>query len=308
MSFFFNLQDLLHPLVAVQCEEYDTSNLSVYCMTVLKDKVYFYGEDKDNCLLYCAPLTDLTSLSKLSLPLDYDVRFSALTTYQSQLVLMGGRNSRKEFTNKVWASDDGHNWQQSFPSMLRCRCGPFAISCASPECLIVVGGDPFDSGTMTTVEVFCHGEWTSVHDLPGVLCSYSDIEGIIHNGNLHLYYSYEQGIYFCKVESLLASSTPVGEDGRACTLWRCMKCPPRCYYIFYSFLRFSLLSFEQQLLAVNEESIFVYSSYTQSWVLIGENPTGKRSLCAVTVSDYILLTTRRDDYNYLHKLKASGMV
>ena len=280
--------------MTVQCEAYNC-NIDVHYMTVLEDKVYLYGEKKETCLLSCAPLTDLTSWSELSLPLDYDVRYSALTTYQSQLILLGGRKSRKEFTNKVWASDDGHNWQQSFPPMSRCRCWPLAVSCANPECLIVVGGDSTD----ITMEIFFRGEWMSVQDLPEALRSYSCIEGIIHNGSLHLYYLYEQGIHYCWVESLLAGATQVG--------WRSIKCPPHCYYhINYSFSRFSLFSFEQQLLATNEELIFFYSPNMQSWVHLSDNPAFERSLCAVTVRDYVLITTCTE--NYLYKLKATGKV
>ena len=303
---YSNLQDVLHPMATLQCEEHDY-DIYVHCMTFLEDKVYFYGANNGHCVLSCASLTDLTSLSELSLPPDYDVQldYSALTTYQSKLILLGGMES-EEITNKVWASADGHNWQ-SLPPMSRCRSELLAFSSASPECLIVVGGDTVASA-VTTMEIFSRGEWMSVA-LPEELHSYSSIEGIVHNRSLHLYYMHEQGIHYCKMESLLASATQVGEDGRKCPLWRSIKCPPHCYYsISYSILKFSLFSFEQHLLAINEESIYVFSPNTQSWVLLGDNPAWRLPLCAVTVSDYILIMTCRGDCNYLHKLKATGMV
>ena len=49
-------------------------------MVVIEDKVYVHGRQ--------LPLTDLTSWSDLSLP--PEVKHFTLTTYKSQLVLMGG--------------------------------------------------------------------------------------------------------------------------------------------------------------------------------------------------------------------------
>ena len=196
-------------------------------MTVLED-VYFYGENVNKgSHLYCAPLTDLTSWSELSLP--PDVSCCGLATYQSQLVLVGKEGLR---TNKVWASADGHNWQ-SLPPMSRYYTRTVALSSANPECLIVVGNMFYSECTMEVL--FC-GKWTHV-PLPNAI-AHCNAVGIILNGSLYVYDPRGGIIYCCTVESLLASCTQAEEDGRACTLWnsKTIQCPPSPYYhsIFFS--------------------------------------------------------------------------
>ena len=128
-------------------------------MVILKDTLYIYMQLIDD--LRSAPLTELKNLSTLTPPPDV-YRQATLTTYQSQLVLVGGENSRGEKTNKLWASDDGNNWHQSLPPVLRCRSGYglTAVSCASPGCLIVSGGE--ENSSPCTMEVLVEGEWLFV--------------------------------------------------------------------------------------------------------------------------------------------------
>ena len=88
--------------------------------------------------IFSVPLLLTSHLGQNYLLIPPDVYNSTLTTYQSQLVLVGGVINGV-MSNKVWASADGHNWHQSLPPMSRCRRWPTkAVSSASPECLIVV--------------------------------------------------------------------------------------------------------------------------------------------------------------------------
>ena len=293
--FKHNLQDILHPLATVQphLEKYPYS-LRFSQMAVLEENLYCYRSYKGNNLTF-APLADLTSWSELSLP--PDVNSSALTTYQSQLVLVGGCNSKNEPIDKVWASRDGKIWHQSIPPMKRCRRRPAAASNASPECLIVV--DSNTESNDVSMEVLFQGEWISVQP-PWPLSIFGYVQGIIHNGSLYLYDGRRQcgQIFFCKVESLLASPAQIGEVGKM--FWRTIIFPVE-YNPFTKHVRV-VFSFKQLLCTTADKSIYIYSPNMQSWLLMDGLPFSESPRGAVTLPDHILIKT-----NYcLYKLKATG--
>jgi hypothetical protein len=68
---------------------------------------------------------------------------SGLSTYHSQLVLVGGQLNGCP-TNKVWVSDDGYSWNTSLPSMPTAREFPIVVNTGTPEYLLVAGGYPCD--------------------------------------------------------------------------------------------------------------------------------------------------------------------
>ena len=269
----------MHPLATLHWEEFRP-----YCgnsIVILKDKVYIYSNfletmDSD---LYCAPLTDLENWSTLTTP--PDVCYSTLTTYQSQLVLVGGENSRGEDTNKLWVSADGNNWHQSLPPLSRYRCGSvMALGCASPECLIISGGDHH-----STMEVLIKKQWFSI-PVPSEHLN----TGLTHNGTLYLYNRWSRSgspCYYCSVKSVLttASCSQTTEDlERVHTLWKTIELPPHGPNIV-------LLSFQQHLIAVafirNVFTVYVYSARSKSWVFMDENRQLKTFvlLVAATYSD-----------------------
>ena len=243
-------------------------------MVTIDDKVFIHSHN--SCLL-CAPLTDLSSWSELSLP--PDVWHSTLTTYQSQLVLVGGV-IKGERTNKVWTSADGHNWHQSLPPMSRCRFWPKAVSSASPECLIVVGGDDVSD---RTIEILFSGKWISV---PKEL-SYCHDQITIHNGSLYLYDRSSNVMYCCMIESLL------GEDHEK--YWKTIPLP--ILPLSHRYNSFVVLSFEQHLLAVCKESTYVYSPGAQSWVFMDNSLLTEDARCAVTFKDHIIVKTAKHLYH-----------
>ena len=238
----------------------------LYDTVVLKDKVYIYFKDFN--AVRCAPITgslnaDLQEWPELTPPRE-DVCYSTLTTYQSQLVLVGGTHSRelREDTNELWVSADGNNWHQSLPPMLNCRCAPIVISCASPECLIVADNDD-DCCYRQSMEVFAGKKWMSV-SVPNQW-RYSD--GIIHHGSLYLYdlesprlKSRGDRCHYCSVESVLTSCTGNGQ-----VPWKTIELQLDLHKDII------LFSFQQHLLALtyvrDKTTISIYSTYTKSWVV-----------------------------------------
>ena len=250
-------------------------------MVVLEDRVYVYTIDSYD--LHCAPLADLRTWSKLTHP--PGIYKSTLTTYQSQLVLIGGVNSEGEAINDVWTSADGNSWQ-SLPPMLTSRCKPTAVSCVNPECLIVY---------QDTMEVLVQGEWLQVGltdqlklDLP----KYRD--GKIHNGNLYVFSHprvSEFQCHFCKVEALLTSCIQTSEAPEG-YLWHTFEFPPHDVVLLFSFQRY-LLAITSDFMKLLKITVYVYSTRTKSWVAMEESGYKIFSHCmfasATYGTDHILL-------------------
>ncbi|MCG8621144.1 MAG: hypothetical protein MJE68_03945, partial [Proteobacteria bacterium] len=111
----------------------------------LKDKVYVGGgvttesSFRPDARLYIyTPATDEWTT------LDTPVYFFALTTYHSQLVLVGGEeyvgeDVLGEPTNKLWILSEDGQWQETLPPMPTPRTDTSAVS--HGDHLLVIGND-----------------------------------------------------------------------------------------------------------------------------------------------------------------------
>ena len=113
---------------------------------VLRDNIYISARSELNPIcevnaLVCVPISDLTSWKAIATP----VTHYGLSTYRSQLVLVGGMDHRTRSTDKVWLSEDGTCWDEKLPPMPQKRSSPYVVSSSAPECLIVTGGKGKDA-------------------------------------------------------------------------------------------------------------------------------------------------------------------
>lgn len=181
----------------------------------------------------------------------------ALTTYQSELVLVGGEEiATEEITNKLWISSDaGLNWQPSLPPMPTKRSESCAISAGTPEHLIVAGGLGANNESVDIVEIFVNKQWSTVQPLP---TSCFRMCHAVHDGIL--YFGFKNSILYCYLSLLLANTEKFQ--------WSQLELP---------FEDSSLISMGQQLVAIggnNKKSteIYVVVPSTSSWVHIGSLP------------------------------------
>ena len=201
-------------------------------------------------------------------------KYYALTTYHSQLVLIGGiKRNESHATNKVWATGGERNvWQISLPPMKVSRHSSSAINTKNQtECILIVIGGVEESEKiqatirLNTVEVFVQEEWSIVQPLP-LQCFF--IKCNIHDGILYLMggYGQDNSVFYCKLDSLL-SSLPSND-----TLWETSQVP-----LYYS----SCVTFHHHLVSVGGDSpskmysssdIHAYSPLTQSWLYVGDLP------------------------------------
>ena len=205
----------------------------------------------------------------------------ALTTYHSQLVLVGGRDPfTREPSNMLWtlSSDAGMNWQPSIQEMPTKRWGASAMNTGTPEYLVVAGGKECSVYELDTVEVFTGKEWCTVDPLPQNCCYH---KCILHGGKYYLCGGYPQNIaYCCDIKSILKSCDQSGIN--KAFVWSQFEFP----------LKYSgLASFGQQLISIGgitndsyrSPDIFALSPLSQSWIHVGKLPIELDSAASIVL-------------------------
>ena len=242
---------------------------------LLQDKIYIGGYtpswESDASLFISS--TDLNSWSQVTTP----TRYYGLTTYHSQVVLVGGIElDTRMTTNKLWTLKGGTNWQPSLPPMPTSRYYSSALNTGSPECLVVSGGEANIGSCLNVVEILKDNEWSSVQPLPKA-CSH--LKSTLHKGRLYLMGGYEQGrsVFHCKLESLLNEEEMSHSSG----LWSELQIHLK---------RSSPSSFANQLISTgglfstgSSSEIYVYSPHTLSWLHIGNLPIELSSTATIVL-------------------------
>lgn len=211
-TFPFILQiDILHPLATLEWKEYCGLPIPTrdHNCVLLNNKLYVDDGDRSAPDLKLSS-TDFNSWTRLTTP----TSLYALTTYRSQLVLLGGVDS-----NMVWTLDADNNWQPSLPPMPTAKNRFTAVNTGSPgvpECIVVAGGRKLGHGILRTVEVMVNEQWSTVQPLPiaGRLK-----KSTIHNGKLYLMGSLSSGYTCCccDIKSLIDSA--MHPDANLLPLW-----------------------------------------------------------------------------------------
>ena len=233
---------------------------------LLQDKIYIGGYtsswESDASLFISS--TDLNSWSQVTTP----TRYYGLTTYHSQVVLVGGREPDTDMaTNKLWTLKGETNWQPSLPPMPTSRYYSSALNTGSPECLVVSGGADSGRDEVNVVEILKDNEWSSVQPLPKAC---SRLKSTLHKGRLYLMGGLEQGpsVFHCKLESLL-NDYYTQEMSHSSDLWSELQT-----HLELS----SPSSFANQLISTggylkNNHAYFseicAYSPHTLSWLHVG---------------------------------------
>lgn len=244
------------------------SRAGIECV-VLKDSVFVKCELHKTAELFVAYISDLNYWMRL--PSILPTYKCALTTYHSQLVLVGGIEiSTRRRTNKLWTSDNGLFWQELLPPMpIPCSSPSVINTAASPEYLVVANCtkdrkptaklEEEDEGSitivMTTLEILIEKQWAIVE-----LGEVSLVSCILHNGNLYLNCS--ESIYHCDVNLLMATFTQPSADQPPTTLWSKIE----------TVVPGLLTSFGQQLIALGGFDIRAYSLIAQSWIHVSKVP------------------------------------
>ena len=275
---------------------------------LLQDNIYVGGDtsslESDASLFISS--TDLNSWSQVTTPTSY----YGLTTYHSQVVLVGGMEPDTDMaTNKLWTLKGGMNWQPSLPPMPTSRYYSSALNTGSPECLVVSGGlvRKNDEEGVNVVEVLKDNEWSSVQPLPKA-CSH--LKSTLHKGRLYLMGGNGQGhsVFHCKLESLL-NENYTQEMSHSSGLWSELQ-----IRLEHS----SPSSFANQLIStggylINNHAYFseicAYSPHTLSWLHVGNVPIELCTAATIVLptGELVVLggfsTSRRSDRVFKASLK-----
>ena len=212
--------DILHPLATIQWETCwkleGTCDFPGTSTVVLDDKLYLGVSDLTGAGMVLEFSADLAAWKVLPLP---PVSDFGLSTYHSQLVLVGGKlNMNGTTSNKLWVYDNDA-WHCSLPPMPTGRKYPVVVNTGTPEYLVVAGGYPYHADPIE-VEVLMEGQWVSC----APLYSKPRHGAGIHNGNLYFSCPDRDSVVYCQLESLVKAC--VQPDGVSDTggLWNCLQC------------------------------------------------------------------------------------
>ena len=220
---------------------------------------------RDGASLYIyAPTADLWEA------VDTPVSLFALTTYDSQLVLVGGveyvgESQPGPLTNKLWTLSPQEQWQETLPPMKRKRYGASAVSYG--DHLLVVGGE-------STLEIYSGRYWVETKCPLSRECW--DMKSTVLNGHWYLMGGYEQEeeVYYASLDSLVQASEALHPP----PIWKRLPDVPNelC----------SCAVIDGQLISVGgyqplTSKICLYSPHTQSWVYLGDMPIELCNTCTI---------------------------
>ena len=263
--------DILHPLSTLEWEERPSLPVEMYdAQAVFLDGKLHVGGDtvgslRDDARLYsCKPGGDGSWTVTNTPTYNY-----ALTTYDSHLLLVGGREYPSEqITNKIYTMIDGE-FKELLPPVKEKRSSSCAVS--SESVLAVAGG--FDrSRTLSSVEVYNDGQWTSGQPLPDACFN---MKSVFHGDKWILIGGYEQGskVYCVSLQSLVS--------GTEQSTWETLPDVPFPYS--------ATTVFGGRILSIGgvdpnpTTSIYAYSPDTQSWIHVGDLPKPLYSTCPIVV-------------------------
>ena len=210
-----------------------------------------------------------------------------LTIYNSQLVLVGGRNPiTLNLTDELCVLDaDQQHWNQSLPSMpIKC-CQSSAVS--TDHHLIVAGGLDDDLDPLDVVQVYDGHQWRRVEPLPkaGYLMKSNLLKGIwyLAGGD-----EQEREVFCTSLHSLIDSTSL--DRNRQPSVWKKLPNAPLEWC--------TPVTIGKQLAAVGGSSgghsyssaIYLYSNHTNAWMYVGDLPVACHSTCTVVLPKGELLT------------------
>ena len=269
--------DLLHPLASLQwseCSELPVGMQDAQAIC-LDNKLYVgggctSGSSKEHARLYIySPLTDEWSINGTP------VLHFALVTYQSQLVLVGGKMLAGGLaTNKLWSLHDQGQWRETLPPMIESRSSATAVEYMSN---ILVAGGMYPAGNMylDIVEIYNDLYWAKAQSIP-IPCRWMKSAVINEHWYLMGGVGQEKKVFYASLVSLVASSKR-HSDIHLCvpSVWKRLPDVPYAYS--------SPTVFRNMLIAVGgfppTSSIHAYLPSGQSWIQVGHMPVGRSSIC-----------------------------
>ena len=240
-----------------------------------------FGSRRDAARLYIyTPTTDTWDT------IDTPVYWFALTTYHSQLVLIGGweyvgEKLFGELSNKLWTLSEHGQWQETLPPMPT-SCGNGASAVNHGDHLLVISDDYPNN----KVHIYDGYKWASAqhphHRLSSVKSTVFNDHWYLMGEELSL--TQKTCVYSASLDSLIASCQP-SETSQPSSVWKSL---PDVPFVFCC-----LAVFGNRLIAVGGGgggggSLHAYSSFTQSWVHVGDSSLSSSLVCSANPCAIVL--------------------
>ena len=221
---------------------------------------------------------------------DTPMYYYGLTTYHSQLVLVGGTMyvGGSLTTNKLWTLSEDDQWQETLPS-LPTPCS-HASAVSHGDHLLVINDYPNNQ-----VYVYNGDYWASAQPPPQRL---SFVKSTVFNGHWYLIGGevtlvQKNCVYSASLDLLISSCHP-SDTSQPLFVWKRLTDPPTvlcCPAVFGN----RLVALGEGS-PVNTTSLHAYSSLTQSWVHMhmGNSPVSSSSAppCAIVLPSNELMVLR----------------
>ena len=244
------------------------------------------GTHGDDARLYVyTPTTD-----SWDTPIDTPVYWFGLTTYRSQLVLVGGREHKSKssdnITNKVWALSEHSQWQETLSPM---RIKRHSVCAASfVDHLLVAGGWLQRQGSVNTVEVYDGSCWLFAKSLPK---RYDCLKSVIYNQHWYLmggcmdWVTWNTMVHYTSLDSLLAScqSSETETTRPSSDIWKILTDAP------HPSSGAGMYSSRLIVVGGGEEkedltsTIHTYFFQTNTWIPVGNMPFRVSQTCPVVL-------------------------
>ena len=236
------------------------------------DKLYVGGGTSENFsdlfgLYIYIPTTDTWDTL-----IETPVYWFGLTTYNSQLVLVGGKEYNESFVSNLWTLSEDCQWQETLPPMRTERHSACAVSYEN-HLLLVAGGVELKIGISSVVEIFNGSHWLVTQPLP---IGYYNLKSVILDENWYLMggcgrnLQEEKAVHYASLDSLLASCQPSETSQPSSAVWKRLTDTPNPLI--------STALFGSRLIDIGGEecsllsSIHAYSFPTNSWIHVGDIP------------------------------------
>ena len=268
--------DILHPLSSLEWEERPSLPVEMWdAQAVFLDGTLHVGGGitlgsyRDHARLYsCKPGGDGSWTAT-----DTPTYCYALTTYDSHLLLVGGKEYPSvQITNKIYTMIDG-KFKELLPPMKERRCSSSAVSSGS---VLAVAGGHDGSRLLSSVEVYNNGQWASGQSLPD---AYHNMKSVFHGDKWTLI---GQGtkVYSVSLQSLVS--------GTEQSPWETLPEVPLPYS--------AIAVFGGRILSIGgwdnpnpTSSIHAYSPDTQSWIHVGDLPTPLDSTSSIVPNGELMV-------------------
>ena len=210
-------------------------------------------------------------------------KWFSLSTYHSQLVLVGGKDPTRmgSATNRLWVLDGQSHWTQPLPPMLTKCYGASAVSTGNH---LIVAGGLSDEDPLDIVQVYNGHEWMRAQSLPKA-CYFIKC-ALDKDKKWYLAGGVDQGtkVFYASLESLTARP----QRAESKVVWGILPDAP--------IERSTPVIFKMQLMAIGgvtgrlySSAIHAYSRDTKKWVHMGDLPVPNGFVCTLALPNGQLL-------------------